>query len=177
MNVQALIMAKSQQMNSRQWSVFLARFQNDQLTFITVIPSVLLDGLNSQPSGSTGFRYLAERMKNSRSEAWGCNTRKICMQLSTSICSHMTCLRRHMVAPGCLSRSANVGGCSDSTSTSLTHSIRTSQRWVIDRSPASSPQIFVSLVMVKRFFTSLGAHIYNSATTPLKVWEGTGLVF
>lgn len=33
MNVQALIMAKSQQMNSKQWSIFLACFQIDQFYY------------------------------------------------------------------------------------------------------------------------------------------------
>lgn len=75
MNVQALITAKSQQMNSRQWSVFLACFQNDQLTFITAIPSVLLDGLTLWPSVLTGFKYLAKRIKNPRTEARGCTTK------------------------------------------------------------------------------------------------------
>lgn len=63
MNVQALIMAKSQQMNSKQWSIFLACFQNDQLTYITLSSSVLLDGLNLKLSVLTGFRLLAKRMK------------------------------------------------------------------------------------------------------------------
>lgn len=41
----------------------------------------------------------------------------------------------------------------------------------------SFPTDFCISGHAKEISTSLGAHRYNSATTPLKIWEGTGLVF
>ena len=127
------------------------------------------------------FGCKAKRTKNSRSEARGCTTRiSVYNSALPSAYIWLVLLLRHMVTTDVCPGQQMCWWVLrfNMYQLNMLRKKLYNKSKMSDRPKSCSfPTDFGTSSCAKEISVSLGIHIYNSATTPLKKWEWTGLVF